>query len=192
MYSSIRSLFSISSSESISVATSCSPRLTSASGLSSSLSYYKTIQTEMASSLDPLPCDAIEPDARTFIPSSRSSILQLQLLSCMELNGCNSGSRPHFHDIHKHFRALPSPQVMLLPEVAKFVKFVLLMPATNAVSERSASAMRRIKTYLRSTMTQSRLTNVILLHIHNHDHTATLNEFASADDDRRKQFGVFH
>ena len=59
-YSSIRSLFS--SSESVSVATSCSSSLTSASGLRSSL-YYKTIQTEMASSLDPLSCDASKPDA---------------------------------------------------------------------------------------------------------------------------------
>ena len=50
----------ISSSESVFVATSCSPSLSSASGLSSSLYYYKTIQTEMASSLDPLLCDAIE------------------------------------------------------------------------------------------------------------------------------------
>ena len=30
------------------------------------------------------------------------------------------------------------------------------MPATNAVSERSASAMRRIKTYLHSTMSQQK------------------------------------
>ena len=56
--------------------------------------------------------------------------------------------------------------------------------------------MQRIKTYLRSAMTQSRLNNVMFLHIHKHltetiDHTATLNEFASANDDRCKQFGMF-
>ena len=45
-------------------------------------------------------------------------------------------------------------------------KHVLLMPATNAVSERSASSLRRIKAYLRSTMTQVRLNNVMTLHIH--------------------------
>lgn len=37
----------------------------------------------------------------------------------------------------------------------------------------------------------------MILHIHNHltetvDRAATLNEFASANDDRLKQFGVFH
>ena len=36
------------------------------------------------------------------------------------------------------------------------------------MSERSASATQKIKTYLQSTMTQSRLNNVMLLHIHKH------------------------
>ena len=34
---------------------------------------------------------------------------------------------------------------------------LLVIPATNATSERSFSALRRIKSYLRSTMTQDRL-----------------------------------
>ena len=76
------------------------------------------------------------------------------------------------------------------------VKFILLMPAINAVSERSASAMRRIKTYLRSTMTQTRLNDTMVLHIQNHltdniDHISVLNEFASANDERKKLFGTF-
>ena len=37
-------------------------------------------------------------------------------------------------------------------EVVKVVQLILVMPATNAVSERSFSTMRRIKSYLRSTM----------------------------------------
>ena len=40
------------------------------------------------------------------------------------------------------------------------------MPSTNAVSERSFSAMRRLKTYLRSTMRQIRLNHVLLLNMH--------------------------
>jgi hypothetical protein len=39
------------------------------------------------------------------------------------------------------------------------------MPASNAASERSFSAMRRLKTYLCSTMRQSRLNHVMLLNI---------------------------
>ena len=50
--------------------------------------------------------------------------------------------------------------------VMKLVRLVLHMPATNAISERSFSAMRRIKTYLRSTMRQERLNAVMVLHVH--------------------------
>lgn len=121
---------------------------------------------------------------------------QLQMLSCMNISSSTSHSTLNFTDIHQHFQALSHSEVVLLGEVVKVIKLVLLMPATNAVSERSASAMRRIKSYLRSTMTQSRLNSVMVLHIHKHltdtvNHIAVLNEFASANDDRRKQFGVF-
>ena len=37
------------------------------------------------------------------------------------------------------------------------------MPATNAVSERSCSTLRRVKTYLRSSMTQKRLNSCLVL-----------------------------
>ena len=43
---------------------------------------------------------------------------------------------------------------------------VLVMPATNATSERSFSAFRPIKTYFRSLMLQERLNHLMLLHIH--------------------------
>ncbi len=39
-------------------------------------------------------------------------------------------------------------------------------PASNAESEKSASGFRRIKTYLRSTMSQQRLNNLMALHVH--------------------------
>ena len=55
-------------------------------------------------------------------------------------------------------------QKMLLPEVTKLGKLFLVLPATNATSERSFSAMKRIKTYLRNTT--NRLNHCILLHVH--------------------------
>ena len=42
----------------------------------------------------------------------------------------------------------------------------LFFPATNATSERSFSALRRVKSYLPSTMCQQRLNNLMLLHVH--------------------------
>jgi len=51
-------------------------------------------------------------------------------------------------------------------EVVKLLTLILVMPATNAVSERSASALRRVKTILRSTMQQDRLNHFMVLHVH--------------------------
>ena len=57
-------------------------------------------------------------------------------------------------DVLKFFRNCIPGQLELMSEVCKLVKLLLVMPATNAESERSFSAIRRIKTYLRSTMSQ--------------------------------------
>ena len=51
-------------------------------------------------------------------------------------------------------------------EVIALVKLYLASPATNAVSQRSASAMRRLKNWFRSTMSQERLNHCMLLSIH--------------------------
>ena len=42
------------------------------------------------------------------------------------------------------------------------IKLVIVMPATNAVSERSFSATRRLNTYLKTNMGSSRLNNVMV------------------------------
>ena len=42
---------------------------------------------------------------------------------------------------------------LLVSEVLELVELILLVPTTNAVSERSGSALCRVKTYLRSSMT---------------------------------------
>ena len=68
------------------------------------------------------------------------------------------------------------------------------MPATNAESERSFSAVRRIKSYLQSTMSKQRLYRLLVLHVHN-DHTDRLNlvdvtnEFIADNKHRRQVFG---
>ena len=58
-------------------------------------------------------------------------------------------------------RGLSQAQKSFFSEVCRLAHLILVMPATNAVSERSFSAMRRLKTYLRSTMCQSRLNHVM-------------------------------
>ena len=61
---------------------------------------------------------------------------------------------------------LSSAEKLLIHEVVKLTKLILVMPATNAASERLFSAMRCIKSYLRSTMTQDRLDHLMILHVH--------------------------
>ena len=51
-------------------------------------------------------------------------------------------------------------------EVCTLLRLLLVMPATNKVSERIASALQRVKTYLRTTMNQARLNSSMTLHIH--------------------------
>ena len=55
---------------------------------------------------------------------------------------------------------------MLFSEVTTLVKILLVIPATNATSERTFSALRRIKTYLRTTISQARLNHLMVLHVH--------------------------
>ncbi len=67
------------------------------------------------------------------------------------------------------------------------------MPATNASSERSFSALRRVKSYLRLTMTQEPLNYLMMLHVHkercNDLNMKTLvNEFIDRSEHRANIF----
>lgn len=53
----------------------------------------------------------------------------------------------------------------VLPQVTKLCELALTIPATSASAERSFSALKRIKTYLRNNQTQNRLSNLSLLSI---------------------------
>ena len=72
------------------------------------------------------------------------------------------------HSVIKYLQELFHAQRSVLSEVCTLASLILVMPATNAVSERSFSALRRLKSYLRATMhmTQTRLNNVLVLHVH--------------------------
>ena len=77
----------------------------------------------------------------------------------------------------------------LYPNIHRAVKVLLTMPVTSATAERSFSALKRIKTYLRSTMVEDRLNGLSLMHVHpeiplNFDQV--INTFA-ADGNRRIQ-----
>ena len=50
--------------------------------------------------------------------------------------------------------SLNASRKLLVSEMLKLVKLILLVPTTNTVSERSRLRLCRVKTYLRSSMTQ--------------------------------------
>jgi hypothetical protein len=54
----------------------------------------------------------------------------------------------------------------LYSTIERMLLTLLTMPVSTAASERSFSAMHRIKTYLRSTMKNERLSSIGILHIH--------------------------
>ena len=53
----------------------------------------------------------------------------------------------------------------MVPELAKVIKIFTVIPATSCSAERSFSSLRRLKTYLRNTCGQDRLSSLALLHI---------------------------
>ena len=57
--------------------------------------------------------------------------------------------------------AMIQAQRDLLDKVVNIMKLILVMPATNSTSERSFSALRRVKTYLRSTMGHKGLNDLL-------------------------------
>ena len=84
----------------------------------------------------------------------------------------------------------------LFEQVEILVRLLLTVPASSAEAERSFSGLRRLKTWLRSTMTQSRLNSVAVCHIHK-DKLDKLNrrqiaqQFIAANERRRITFGCF-
>ena len=93
-------------------------------------------------------------------------------------------------------QGLSLAQKSLFSEVCQLARLILVMPATNAVSERCFSTKRRLKTYLRSTMSQSRLNHVMLLSINRErvdklDINVIADEFVQGSEHRLRLFGKF-
>ena len=105
-------------------------------------------------------------------------------------------STQDLHSVIKYLQELSHAQRSLLSEICTLASLILIMPATNAVSERSFSALRRLKSYLRATMTQTRLNNVLVLHVHKNltDQLCLIevgNEFVKGSTHCEALFGTF-
>ena len=84
----------------------------------------------------------------------------------------------------------------MLSEVDILLRIYFTIPVTTATAERSFSCLRRLKTWLRSTMSQERLNNLLLVHVHkNVTDSLSLQEiaqeFTAVNEKRRSVFGSF-
>ena len=87
------------------------------------------------------------------------------------------------NDLVTFLKSLDSSRRKLLSEISSLGKLLLIMPATNAVGERSFSTLKRVKTYLRSTTGDSRLNHLIMMMLHVHkDRTDALTLVDAAYD----------
>lgn len=98
--------------------------------------------------------------------------------------------------ITDYLKSLSITARSLYLEIVTLVELILVMPATNATSERSFSTLRRVKSYLRTTMTQLRLNNLMILNVHREaldamDLEKIGNEFISIKDSRKQIFAQF-
>ena len=85
----------------------------------------------------------------------------------------------------------------LLPEATRAIRIVLISPATNAVSERSFSKLKLLKTHLRSTCGDERLASLMVCAIYkdtvmNIDLANLANTFVGNVSNRISTFGKFN
>ena len=79
----------------------------------------------------------------------------------------------------------------IIPELFKLIKIFLTVPVSNCTCERSFSALRRLKTHLRTSLCAQRLNHASVLHVHNDieiNIEQLMNEFISKNNLRMSTF----
>ena len=84
----------------------------------------------------------------------------------------------------------------MLSGVYHLIQIFITIPVTTATAERTFSSLKKLKTFLRSTMTQLQLNALILMYVHRDltesmDLTDIAGSFVSVNDRRRFYFGCF-
>ena len=133
----------------------------------------------------------INPDVVKLYPEldAHSLSLQLPMFKSQFLYSNVDEGRQRFQEF--------SPEVRcLFNQVEQLLRLLLIIPASSCSAERSFSALRRLKTWLRNTMSQQRLNSIAVCHVHQDlldklDLQKLATEFAGRSDIRRRIFGSF-
>ena len=85
------------------------------------------------------------------------------------------------------FRNLSADMKALFPNVETLLRLLAVNPASSATAERSFSSLRRLKTFLRSTIGQSRFTHCALCDVHKNildtvDTVGLMRDFIASKD----------
>ena len=118
-----------------------------------------------------------------------------------EVNVWNLKTRPMFTTMGwpcswPLWKSLSEAQLNFYSEVAKLIKLILVLPASNCESVRAFSAMKILKTYLTVTTGQAILNHLMVLRAYK-DRTDSLNlidianDFVSKSERRLTIFGKF-
>ena len=109
------------------------------------------------------------------------------------MSNCRVGC---FKDVYNKIKTCPESEKELIPNIMRIIKLLLINPATSCSPERSFSTARRLKSWLRSTMTSQRFNGLALLNVHKEctdqlDLMEVGNEFIDQNEQRRKHFGKY-
>ena len=159
---------------------------------------YKNLESLLVSAANGQVCDQYFEIVTTFYTDDFDRALLSAQLQNLGTSFAEKMETVSLGECVAFLRGLSLAQKSFFSEVCHLANLILVMPATNAVSERSFSAIRRLKTYLRSTMCQSRLNHVMLLSI-NREKVDQLDIDVIADqfvvgirsEHRLRQFGKF-
>ena len=66
------------------------------------------------------------------------------------------------NSIIKHFQNMSKAKLQMYPECVSLLKLLLVLPASNAQSERCFSTLRRLKSWLRSPIGQKQLNHCMM------------------------------
>ena len=125
-------------------------------------------------------------------PNFRTLNVQLEIFKVL----MKDGEFTCFDDILAKIKQLSEAEKCMITEIITLCKLLLVNPAISAAGEKSFSSVRRLKTWLRSTMTQTRFSNLTILNTHKQRTdklclTDVANEFTALNENRKSNFCTF-
>ena len=94
-------------------------------------------------------------------------ITQLSQLSIVIQAECCDNKPTDATEVAKALGTMNRTVRLLFSEVSKFLSLIISLPTSVGSAERTFSCLRRIKAWLRSTMSQARLNHLAVMSIHN-------------------------